>query len=128
MPETVKILIVDDDANTRATICDLVGEYGHNAITAADGKEALDKVHKEKADIVLMDIRLPGLDGYEACRQIKEIEGAKPKVILYTAYVDAVNVTKAREVGADDFIGKTSDFYNVRNAINNLLCGEKMKS
>ena len=125
MPKIRKVLIVDDDVNTRTTLSDLLSEDGYNTITAADGKEALDKAHKKKPDIVLMDIRLPKMDGYEACQKIKEMEGVNPKVILYTAYVDAVNVTKARDVGADDFKGKTSDFSTIRNTINNLLRGEE---
>ena len=124
MSEQVKVLIVDDDLNTRTALTDLMDEDGFNTIAAADGKEALDKAHKEKPDIVLMDIRLPKMDGYEACKQIKEMAGANPKVILYTAYVDAVNVTKAREVGADDFVGKTSDFSQMRDTINKLLEGK----
>ena len=124
MSKEGKVLIVDDDRNTLTALTDLIGEDGFNTITAADGKEAVDKVHRENPDIVLMDIRLPKMDGYEACKHIKEMEGATPKVILYTAYVDAVNVTKAREVGADDFVGKTSDFSTMRTTINNLLKGK----
>ncbi len=75
---------------------------------------------KEKPDVVLMDVRLPGSDGYEVCRQIKETEGLTTKVILYTAYIDAVNVTKARAVGADDFLGKASDFSNMRNVLKEI--------
>ena len=121
MSKEGKVLIVDDDRNTLTALTDLMSEDGFNTITAADGKEAVNKVRNEKPDIVLMDIRLPKIDGYEACKQIKEAEGANPRVILYTAYVDAVNVTKAREVGADDFVGKTSDFSTVRNTIKKLL-------
>ena len=124
MSEKGKVLIVDDDRNTLTVLTDLMDEDGFTAITAADGKVAVDKVRKEKPDIVLMDIRLPKMDGYEACKQIKEMAGANPKVILYTAYVDAVNVTKAREVGADDFVGKTSDFSQMRDTINKLLEGK----
>ena len=121
MSKEARVLIVDDDSNTRTALTDLMDEDGFNTITAYDGKEAVDKALKEKPDIVLMDIRLPIMDGYEACKQIKEMEEANPKVILYTAYVDAVNVTKAREVGADDFVGKTSDFSTIRNTIRKLL-------
>jgi len=121
MSEGLKILIVDDDVNALTTLTDLLTEDGYRIITAADGKEALDKVHKEKPDVALMDIRLPVLDGYEVCRQLKETEGLTTKVILYTAYVDAVNVTKARTVGADDFLAKTSDLSSLRDAIKGLV-------
>ena len=116
-----KILLVDDDKNTLATLGDLLEEEGYAVVTAADGKEALNKIDNEDPDVALIDTRLPGIDGYEVCKRMKEIEGLTTKIIIYTAYVDAVNVAKAREVGADDFIGKTSDFGNMRRAIKKLL-------
>jgi len=121
MGKETKILIVDDDAHSRTTLADLLTENEYKVITAADGKEALDKVNKKKPHVVLMDIRLPGLNGYELCRAIKKIEGSATKIILYTAYIDAVNVSKAKEAGADDFLGKTSGFSNLLIAVNNLL-------
>lgn len=120
MSDNVKVLIVDDDANSRTVISDLLSEDGHDVLTAIDGTTALDKVQKENPNVVLMDIRLPGMDGYQTCRQIKEMDGSAPRVILYTACIDALNATKAREAAADDFLGKTSDFSNMREAIKRL--------
>jgi len=121
MAETARILIVDDNVNTRMTLTDLLTEDGYEVITAADGEEALAKVQKAKPSVVLMDIRLPGSDGYEVCRQIKQRQGPTAKVILYTAYINAINATKAKAVGADDILGKSSDFSNMRNAIRDLV-------
>jgi two-component system alkaline phosphatase synthesis response regulator PhoP len=116
-----KILVVDDDANACEALTDLLTGHGYNVITAGDGNEALKKAGTEKPNVVLMDIKLPGMDGYEACKRIKEDKALTTKVVLYTAYVDAVNVTKAREVGADDFQAKTSDFENLHKAIEVML-------
>ena len=121
MSEEVKILIVDDDANTRTTLSDLLAESGYEIITAADGKEAIERVKEEKPYVVLMDIRLPGIDGYKACLEIKKMKEVTAKIVLYTAYVDAVNVAKAREAGADDFLAKTSDFSDMLGAVEKLL-------
>ena len=121
MEKGVKILLVDDDPNTLTVLADLLTEEGYDTVVTADGKEALDKMDREKPDVALVDTRLPGMDGYEVCRRIKEMPGLTTKVIIYTAYVDAVNVAKAREVGADDFIGKTADFANMRQAIKEVL-------
>ena len=121
MGKNNKILIVDDDANTLTTLTDLLTEDGYTVVTAPDGKNALEKIAKEKPDVVLLDTRLPDTNGYEVCRRIKAMNDLNSKVIAYTAYVDAVNVTRAREVGTDDFIAKTTDFANMRRAIRQLL-------
>jgi len=121
MAKNCKILVVDDDENTRITISDLLAEDGYEVIVASSGEEALEKVHTEKPAVALVDIRLPGMDGYEVCRRIKENEGLSIKIIMYTAYIDAVNVAKAREVGADDFMGKISDFSNLRRGVEKLV-------
>ena len=121
MGKNNKILIVDDDVNSLETLTDLLTEDGYIVVTAANGKNALEKVTTEKPDVVLLDTRLPDTNGYEVCRQIKALKDQSPKVIAYTAYADAVNVSRAREVGADDFIAKTEDFVNMRRAIQKLL-------
>lgn len=121
MAEYIKILVVDDDENTLITISDLLAEDGYEVIVAPNGEKALNKVRDEKPAVALVDTRLPGIDGYEVCRRIKEIEGLNTKVIMYTAHIDVVNVAKAREVGADDFMGKISDFSNLRRGIKKLI-------
>jgi len=119
--KSFKILVVDDNVNSITTLTDLFAEDGYTVVDANDGEEALKKVQEEKPDIALLDIRLPGMDGYEVCRQIKETKGLNIKVIMYTAYVDVVDIAKAKEAGADDFIGKTSDFSQMRRAIEKLI-------
>ena len=119
--KSYKILVVDDCVNSVTTLTDLFVEDGYTVVVATDGEEALKKVQEEKPDIALLDIRLPGMDGYEVCRQIKETKGSNIKVIIYTAYVDVVDIAKAKEAGADDFIGKTSDFSQMRRAIEKLI-------
>lgn len=121
MGKNNKILIVDDNANSLETLTDLLTEDGYCVVTAANGKSALELAVTENPDVVLIDTRLPDTNGYEVCRQIKALKHQPPKVIAYTAYTDAVNVTRAREVGADDFIAKTDDFANMRQAIQRLL-------
>jgi len=121
MAKNTKILIIDDDENTGITLSELLAEDGYEVIVALDGEKALDKIRKEKPAVALVDTRLPGIDGYEVCRRIKEFEGLSTKVIMYTAHIDAVNVARAREVGADDFMGKLSDFSNLRRGVEKLV-------
>ena len=121
MDSKYKILIVDDDANACITLSDLLYEDGYITITAENGMQALEMAEKENPAIVLIDVRLPDIDGYEVCRRIKDNTASTTKVILYTAYVDAVNAVKAREVHADDILGKTTDYANLREAIKREL-------
>lgn len=123
MAKNCKILVIDDDENTLITISDLLVADGYEVIVAPDGEEALEKVHEEKPAIVLVDARLPGIDGYEVCRRIKANDRLDTKVIMYTAYIEAVNAAKAREVGADDFMGKLSDYSNLRRGVEQLVKG-----
>ena len=121
MAKNTKILVVDDDADTLTVLTDLLMEHGYGVVTAADGVEALRIAAKERPHLALVDTRLPKKNGYEVCRGIKQIKGLNAKVIMFTAYGDAVNVAKAKEVGADDFMAKTYDFVNLHRAIENLL-------
>jgi DNA-binding response OmpR family regulator len=116
-----KILIVDDQANVRTILAKILVLKGYDVIEAADDKEALEKVHSEKPDIVLLDTRLgEDMEGDEVCRQIKKVEGLDTKVIVYTGNIDVVDVKKAMDVGADDYVMKTSDFSLLLEAIEKL--------
>ncbi len=121
MKKNFKILIVDDDADTLTVLSDLLSEHGYDVATAADGVEGIKKAEEEKPDLALVDTRLPKMDGYKVCRGIKEMQGSNAKVIMFTAYGDAVNVDRAKEAGADDFLAKTEDFANMHRAIRQLL-------
>jgi len=124
MEKRFKILVVDDDVDTLTVLTDLLAEHGYDVVTAVDGVEGLKRAEEERPNLALVDTRLPKLDGYEVCRRIKEMKGLDAGVIMFTAYGDAVNVAKAKEVGADDFLAKTEDFANMHRAIKKLL-GEK---
>ena len=116
---TKKIMIVDDDAGVRKTFGSILTERGYDVIEAADGQEAFGKAQAEKPDVILLDTVLPYVNGHQICRQIKEIEGLKTKIIVYTGKVDAVDAGQAREAGADDYVVKTSDLAYLLEAIEN---------
>lgn len=113
----IKILVVDDDANARMSLTDLLIENGYEVVEAATGEEALDRVREVHPDVVLLDTRLPDIDGNDVCRQIKEMEELTTRVIVYTGYIDAFNAAKARAAGADDYVVRTSDFPLLLEAI-----------
>ena len=102
-----RVLVVDDnEVNVKLLIAMLASEH-YFVSTAADGFEALAKIAAEKPDIVLLDVMMPGLDGFEACRRIKaDPVMADIPVIMVTALSDADDLVRGFEVGADDFVTK----------------------
>lgn len=106
----IRILLVDDRAVVREELRNLFSLTGTVSVVgeAADGWEALHLAKELKPDIVLMDLEMPGLDGFEATRQIKAMHLART-VIIFTVYADAANRRKAMEAGADAFIVKGTE-------------------
>ncbi len=107
---TVRILIVDDRDVVRTELRHALelSEGITVAGEAADGREALRLAEALKPDIVLMDLEMPGVNGFEATRQIKAQHLARAVLVL-TIYADAFNQKKAMEAGADAFITKGTD-------------------
>jgi len=101
-----KVLVVDDQpANVKLITSILKRDY--EIIPAYNGKEALEKVDSEKPDIVLLDIMMPEMDGYEVCKRIKQRDSTRfTPVVMITALSDTVDRIKAMEVDADEFLTK----------------------
>ncbi len=116
---TGKILIVDDEKN----ICELLKLYiekeGFEAQTANDGEEALKKFDSFAPDLMLLDIMLPGLDGWQVCREIRK-KSTKP-IIMLTAKGEVFDKVLGLELGADDYITKPFEAKEVIARINAVL-------
>jgi len=102
-----KLLVVDDNAkNVELLDATLTGE-GYSVLKAYNGKEALQIIEKERPDLVLLDIRMPEMDGYDVCRAIKaNPETASICVIMVTVYDEIEEIERGVEAGADDFLSK----------------------
>ena len=102
-----KILVVDDHPSNVKAIRMKLSAEGHDILEASDGREALEKFEAHQPDLVLLDIMMPGMDGYEACERIKEetVSSFTP-VILVTAKTDTESLVKGFDCGADDYITK----------------------
>ena len=102
-----KVLVVDDDPN----ICDVLRMYleneGYSVILAYDGEEALVKFNALKPDIILLDVMLPTLDGWQVCREVRK-KSSVP-IIMITAKGDTFDKVLGLELGADDYIVKPFD-------------------
>lgn len=105
MKETV--LIIDDTPANLQVLVSFLSSMGFRTLIAEDGKDALEQVTRSKPDIILLDIMMPGLDGYETCRRIKSDPDAKDIPILFmTALSDISSKLKGFEAGAVDYIIK----------------------
>ncbi|GCE47893.1 two-component system alkaline phosphatase synthesis response regulator PhoP [Thermosporothrix hazakensis] len=101
------ILVVDDEAVLVETIAYNLEQSGYRVVTAADGYSALDAARREKPDLVILDIMLPGMDGLEVCRQLRrEDSTATTPVLMLTAKGDEIDKVVGLEVGADDYVTK----------------------
>jgi two-component system cell cycle response regulator DivK len=101
------ILVVEDQEDNRQILRDLLGSAGFRMIEAHDGEQALNVARSERPNLILMDIQLPILDGYEATRSIKRDPELKHiPVIAVTSYALSGDEERAREAGCDGYVAK----------------------
>jgi signal transduction histidine kinase len=101
------ILVVDDNAENRALACATLEDEGYRAITANDGEQAVAAVAAERPDCVLMDVRMPKLDGIAACERIRKLPGGDQIAIIFvTAQREVETFDRALAAGGDDFMTK----------------------
>jgi len=98
------ILVVDDEEYVRKLLQRILEEAGYDVVTAASGREALDKLSLSNVNLVLLDIKMPGLDGFQTLDLIREQSGIP--VIMLTGIGEVTSVGDALTLGADDYIRK----------------------
>src|SRR5262249_20246708 len=108
-PPPARILVVDDDAYVSRTLLDLLAQNGFQGMRAESGEAALELLSRGTYDLVLLDIRMPGLSGFDTCVRIRESHGPSLPIIMLTAFGDPVSVRKGYDAGADDFLQKPID-------------------
>jgi two-component system alkaline phosphatase synthesis response regulator PhoP len=117
-----KILVVDDEIYIVHILDFSLGMEGYEVVTALDGEQALEKLKTEKPDLIVLDIMMPKLDGYEVCKAIKsDPETRQIPVILLSAKGRNVDQKMGFDVGADDYITKPFSPRKLVERINQLL-------
>ncbi len=102
--EQGRILVVDDEESVRDLLQRVLKEAGYNVVTAANGQEALDKMSELSIGVVLLDIKMPGLDGFQVLDHIRQRSDIP--VIMLTAIGEVTSVRDSLALGADDYIRK----------------------
>lgn len=110
IPET-HILVVDDEPLILKLMASILDKHGYQVTTATDGREALTRITADPPDLVLMDISMPNVDGFEALERIKTTEewARIPVIMLTGAHLDRQSRMRSLELGADDFLSKPFD-------------------
>ncbi len=117
---TGKMLIVDDQKGVRRLLEELFKKEGWDVNMATDGREAINRVEERLPDIILMDVKMPNMNGLEASQIILEKHGSIP-IIMMTAYGEIEVVKKALDAGVKKCITKPFDIMVLRDMVNNLI-------
>ena len=120
MAEKNKILVVDDEDALRTVLSGELVSEGYEVRTASDGDEAMSGLQKETFDLVLLDIKMPRVNGFEVLKFIKE-KHPKTKVVMLTGFADLKNAIESKKLGAEDFVSKPYDLVDLLTTIERVL-------
>jgi len=99
-----RVLVVDDDADIRGLVRELLARSGHGVIEAPDGNEGLRLFYAEQPDLVILDVSMPGLDGWETLERMRELSDVP--VLMLTARAEELDKVRGLRAGADDYVTK----------------------
>jgi DNA-binding response OmpR family regulator len=117
-----KILVVDDEAVLQETIAYNLEQAGYQVIAAADGASALEAAHREKPDLIILDLMLPVIDGLEVCRRLRrEDDTSDILILMLTAKSEEIDKVVGLEVGADDYVTKPFSKHELLARVKALL-------
>lgn len=121
-----KILVVDDDPNIVRLLASRLKNSGYDVVSASDGNSCFKKAVAEKPDLVLLDIIMPGLNGFEVCKRLKENDKTKDiPVIMLTALAGEKDLSKGLEEGANCFITKPFSAVDLLHKIKTAMQDKK---
>jgi len=126
MMDKQKVLVVDDQNGIRVLLAEVLGNEGYLTLQASNGKTALEIVKNEAPDLVLLDMKIPGMDGLDILKHIRQIN-PHIKVIMMTAYGELDMIKEAMELGALMHFTKPFDIDELRQAVNRELRPDSSK-
>jgi DNA-binding response OmpR family regulator len=100
-----KLLIVDDEVDIANSIQYVLNQEGFSTLLAHDGMKAIQLIEAEKPDLIILDLMMPGLDGYEVCRRVRAADRKTP-ILMLTARTSEIDTVVGLELGANDYISK----------------------
>src|SRR5215216_3425124 len=115
----MRILVVDDNRDILDLVQRVLQTYGHEVVIARDGLEALQQELTSQPDLVVLDVNLPTLDGWEVCRRVKARRSVP--IMLLTVRAERADLERSRDAGADDHLPKPFDITEFLNRINQLV-------
>ncbi len=117
-----KILVIDDETELLKALTIRLGASGYEVITAQDGQEGLEKARSSNPDLIVLDILMPKMDGYEVCRLLKfDAKYKSIPIIMLTAKVQDIDKAMGKKVGADDYIAKPFETQDLIDKIKSYL-------
>lgn len=117
-----KILVIEDDPATQRLVEYTLKQEGYEVITAANGQDGTRQATGESPDLVILDVMLPGLDGFEVCYQLRAEPGtAKLPILMFTAKAQEIDKDTGIRVGADDYLAKPAAPEEIVNRVAKLL-------
>ncbi len=123
MADKNSILVVDDEEALRTVLSSELEGEGYAVASAGDGDEAMTALQEKAFDLVLLDIKMPKVDGFEVLRFIKE-RYPTTKVIMLTGFADLKNAIESKKLGAEDFVSKPYDLVDLLTTIERVLTSE----
>lgn len=117
---SIRVLIAEDDVNLRQGLIDLLEGEGYEVFPAGDGRQALDRFRQEGPDLVLLDVMMPEMSGYDVCREIRKHDSQTP-IIMLTAKGEEIDKVVGLELGADDYVTKPFGLHELRARISAVL-------
>ncbi len=120
MSEKRKVLVVDDEDALRTVLSGELTSEGYDVGTAADGDDAISTLQKQTFDLVLLDIKMPRMNGFEVLKFVKE-KHPETKVVMLTGFADLKNAIESKKLGAEDFVSKPYDLVDLLTTIERVL-------